>query len=93
VKKLFWSFADLSDGALDWQEWVNVWRPKTPYSLKARWSWLKEHSRTMGVRFTAVEFLKKATYALLRRWLYIKPVRVWNLKRVFPNIINYKDKI
>ena len=89
AKKLFGSFADLSDAALDWQEWVNVWRPKTPYSLKARWCWLKEHSRTMGVRFIAVEFLKKATYTLFRRRLYIKPIRVWHLKRVFPNIESF----
>ena len=91
AKELFSSFGDLSEASLAWQEWTNIWRPRTPCTLRDKWNWLKSHSELLGVRFPFVAFVKKGLYMTLRRWLYIRPIRVWHLKRVFPNIVNYKD--
>lgn len=65
-------------------DWDNIWRPGTPYSLSARWNWLKSHP-IVGSR---IEFLKKLLYAILRRHCYFVALRRWHIKRLYPEVEN-----
>lgn len=54
--------------------WKNAWMPGSPVSLRNRWA-LRP----------GMAFLRMAIYMLLRRNLYIKPIRRWKIKRNFPD--------
>jgi hypothetical protein len=61
-------------------DWRNIWMPGTPYSLVGRWRWLKAHP-VIGGNF---EFIRMFIFMILRKWLYIRPVRRWHIKRLYP---------
>lgn len=67
-------------------EWKNIWRKGTPYSLVGRWLWLKEHKDLGG----AITFLKTAAFFFARKNLYFKFIRRWHIKRVCPNAEDIK---
>ena len=80
----FGSRAGVSEIDLQRSDWDNIWRPGTPYSLSARWNWLKSHP-VVGSR---IEFLKKLLYAILRRHCYFVALRRWHIKRLYPEVEN-----
>lgn len=73
-----------SDMALLRMEWRNIWMPRSPYSICARWSWLKSHPEVGGWKL----FVKTMMYVTARRNLYVRPIRRWNLKRTFPSVVD-----
>jgi len=76
----------LSQQDLLLSEWDNIWRAGSPYSLAGKYGWLRNHASSLYVGSPTIYFVRKLIFSILRRWLYIKPIRVWHLKRVFPNI-------
>ena len=61
-------------------DWRNIWMPGTPYSLVGRWRWLKAHPVIGG----SFEFIRMFIFMILRKWLYIRPIRRWHIKRLYP---------
>lgn len=60
-------------------QWMNIWRRNTPYSLIARWKWLKAH-RELGGMLT---FIKTVFFFMVRKHFYIRPLRRWNIRRMY----------
>lgn len=61
-------------------QWRNIWMPRTPYSIGERWRWLKAHPEVGGI----FEFIRMFIFMILRRWLYVRPIRRWHIKRLYP---------
>lgn len=66
-------------------QWTNIWRRKSPYGMKAKWQYAKEHAEVLGRR-TITVFLKKAILMWVRAHCYWKPLRVWHQKRFLKRI-------
>ena len=64
-------------------EWRNLWRRGNWASMKDRWYFLKEHPEVFH-RPKVVEFLRMTLLAFLRNHCYIRPVRRWNIRRLYP---------
>ncbi len=71
---------DMSDEKLAMSEWRNIWMPGTPYSLGGKWHWLKAHPEIGG----SFEFIRMFIFTILKKWLYIRPIRRWHIKRLYP---------
>lgn len=68
-------------------EWRNIWMPGTPFSLRARWKWLREHPEMGGVK----AFFKMMLWNFVRRHFYFRFVRRWHTKRLFDNVREWND--
>lgn len=62
----------------------NAWRFDSPLPLSLRWRWMQDN-RGLLPSHPIVMFLKQLVASYIRRYLYIKPVRRWKIKRMFPN--------
>ena len=67
-------------------EWKNIWMPASPYSMIGRWKWLREHPSVGG----GMAYLKMLLYTFLRRHFYWRPVRRWNIRRMYPYATEWK---
>ena len=67
---------------LKYAAWRNLWRPGSPFSLVARWSWLK----SSGLPHPAFAYLKMMVFMALRRWCYVRPLRRANIRRLYPEV-------
>lgn len=66
-------------------QWTNIWRRKSPYTIKQKWQYAKDHADVIG-RFTLFVFLKKAVFMWLRAHCYWRPIRIWHEKRFLNRI-------
>ena len=80
----FLSRTRISERQLLSLEWKNIWMPGTPYSIVGRWRWLKEHPSMGGVK----AFLRMGVYMFLRRHFYIRPIRRWHIRRLYPHVVS-----
>lgn len=82
---------EISDSVLDYIEWKNMWRRQSPFSLLARWHFLKAHP---GVThsFILIEFLRQLIYSFLRQNFYIRPIRRMHVKQLFPNVEEWRKR-
>ena len=87
VKQWVKAKGSLTDEGLAMIEWKNIWMPDSPYSLVGRWKWLREHPSVGG--FAA--YLKMAIYTFLRRHFYWRPVRRWNIRRMYPYATEWRS--
>lgn len=82
--KKYLSFSQSEDGyfvsksvvtelQLEESDWDNAWRPGSPISLLSRWR-LRP----------GIDFVKKAIYTIIRRYCFIRPIRRYHIKRMFP---------
>ena len=79
------SFGETSEVDLWRGEWDNIWRLKTPYTLLERLEFARQHPEiSMGNAY--LFFFKKLIFSVLRRWLYIRPVQRWHIKKVYPEV-------
>lgn len=76
----FKRYYEMPEVAVTRAQWLNIWRRNTPYSLIARWKWLKAH-RELGGMLT---FIKTALFFVVRKHFYIRPLRRWNIRRMYP---------
>lgn len=66
-------------------QWMNIWRPRNPYTVSQKWRWLRENSACLrgrplqqtSVAWCVAEFVRKAMFMWARAHLYIRPVRRW----------------
>lgn len=59
-------------------QWLNIWRRRSPYGVRGKWAWLKENEKQMGCGGTVlrlIEFVKQAARMFVRTYLYIGPIR------------------
>ena len=85
IKQLY----DLPGLAAMHAKWVNMWRRNTPYSLMARWRWLMAHRELGGWQL----FLKTALFFVIRKYLYIRPIRRHHIRQMFPSSQDYCSHI
>ena len=78
-------YDETSDDNIVRGQWTNIWRRKSPYGLRARWRYAKEHADVLG-RATLFVFIKKAVVMFLRAHCYWRPVRRWHEKRFLRRI-------
>lgn len=78
-------YDETSDDNIVRGQWTNIWRRKSPYGLRARWRYAKEHADVLG-RATLFVFIKKAVVMFLRAHCYIRPIRIWHEKRFLKRI-------
>lgn len=67
-------------------EWRNIWMPGAPYSIWRKWLWLREHHELGGL----LTFIKMFAWSFLRRHLYVKPIRRWHIRRLYPYARNWE---
>lgn len=83
VREPFKRFYEMPKLAIARAQWTNLWRRNTPYSLWARWKWLKEHKELGGL----FVFIKTWLFFLVRTHFYIRPLRRWNIRRQYPQVV------
>jgi len=62
------------------EDWQNIWLRDSPYSLKERLCWLLNHQQLGGI----YTFFKMATKVFIRANFYVRPIRRWRIKRLYP---------
>ena len=75
---------ELTEAELAYWSVQNAWRYDTPLSLVARWRWLKDNRHLLPLP-PSLMVLKQVAAYYARRYLYIRPIRRWKIKRMFPN--------
>ena len=75
----------LTEEEITRSEWGNIWKKGSPYSLVGRWRWMREKT-DWGVG----EFVKMALRTLVRRYLYLRPLRRWHYRSLYANVESLK---
>lgn len=92
AKEIFGKFGEVEESDFTKDEWRNIWRPGTPIGFCERYRWLKKHSREiLGNRSLWFHMLKTAAFTFARRYLYVRPVRRWNVKRMYPQVVEWSS--
>lgn len=69
-------------------QWDNIWRIGSPYGIREKWRFLKQHSEiTNG--YTFIFFLRKIVFQILRRYFYIRPIQRWHIKKINPTAMPF----
>ena len=89
VRQWLLSKSTLTEDSLAHMEWKNIWMPASPYTLAGRWKWMQGHPSVGGV----ATYLKMAIYVFLRRHFYWRPVRRWNIRRMYPYATEWRSGI
>ena len=76
----------MSDWELCASDWINMWRRESPVPVWRRIRWYWEHPELGGLRY----FIKSLLFLLMRRYLYVSPLRKWHVKRVYPEVVPWK---
>lgn len=84
-------FGEVSERALMESEWRNIWRPHSPYSFWSRWCWLRNSTKQSFIRCFS-KYISRAIYTLLRRHFYIRAVRRWNIRRLYPYATEWRGQ-
>lgn len=83
----FWGMlGEMSEGDLLHSEWDNLWRLRSPKSLRERFEFLKSHPALTRGHSPYYVFVMRVVYTVLRRWFYITPVQRWHIKRMYPDV-------
>lgn len=72
-----------SDGEIDRREWSNLWMRGSPISMIGRFRFAIAH---FGMAGGLVLYVKTIVFMFARKWLYVRLVRRWKIKRMFPNV-------
>ena len=72
------------------REWVNIWLPRTPYSLWGRWKWLRTNMSHCSFLSCLSLYVQMFVRQFVRRYFYIKLLRRLNIKRMYPSSRNWK---
>lgn len=73
---------EVSNARLLSSEWDNIWRPHSPYSLLERWKWLKANPEIGG----CITYIKMALFVVCRRYFYVRSIRRWHIKHLYPQV-------
>lgn len=86
AEKLLGQMGETSEDGILRGEWDNIWRLKSPYTLRGRLKYAKDRPQLHGGRPNWF-FLKKMVYSILRRWFYIRPIQRWHIKRTYTGVV------
>ena len=78
-------FGEYSEDKIAELEWKNMWKGKTPYTLKDRWIWLMGRN----IKPRAWEFFKMMVFTLCRKALYVRSMRRYRIKRMCKNVVEW----
>ena len=84
MREVLGTMGEYSEQAILRNEWRNMWRRGAETPWKTRWSFLRAN-RTVTKQPLIVEFVCMALYSFLRKYCYVRPVRRWNIKRMYPS--------
>lgn len=68
-------------------EWRNMWRRGCTLSLRERWRFLEAHPDIVNGPLL-IGFVRMMLYSVFRKYFYIRPIRRWHVKRIYPNVKN-----
>ncbi len=63
----------------------NMWRFDTPFSVAGRYRFLRENRHNLSCA-PWLAFLRAEIKRWVRRCLYVRPIRRWKARRMFPNV-------
>ena len=66
-------------------EWRNMWRCGAKETLKMRYQFAKRHKELFS-KPIFVEVLHLVLFRFVRLYFYIRPIRRWNIKRLYPYV-------
>ena len=72
-------------------EWRNMWRRGSPLTLGERYRYIQSKASAFA-RPPIIEFIWRCLYGILRKCLYVRPVRVWNIKRRYAYAEKYQEE-
>lgn len=87
-KNLLKGVGEVSSEEMAVKEWENMWLQDSPCSLSERWRYLRCHPE---VRRGCPKFLfvcRTAIYRLLRATCYIRLIRRWHIRRIYPEVVD-----
>lgn len=91
IDELLGDSVEISSGVLDAVEWRNMWLRGSPFSLCERWRFLRSHG-SLAKRFNLSYFAGLVIYWFLRRHFYVRPIRRWHVRRLFPEVKEYPEQ-
>ncbi len=91
ANELFHCEYNQSETQFAWAAWYNLWRTNSPYTLKMKYEFLKERQDVLKISPLKV-FLKTFIFKFLRKHFYIRPIRRWHVKRLYPQAQNWAPK-
>lgn len=72
------SFGEFDESQIRNSEWKNSWAKGSPFSLVERWKMRP-----------GLQFFKMAMYSFFRRHFYVRPVRRWHIRRLYPHAVRW----
>lgn len=104
AREILGSYGEFSDGQLVLSDWGNLWRAGSPFGLLDRWKWLKVNRKRIATgssgcwaRLVKLSlpafFIVQSLMWLVRRYLYIRPLRRWNIRRGCNNVVHWDGQI
>ena len=91
AKEILGTFGEMSEDDFLSAEWANLWKPRSPLGLRGRYDWLKIHRHgIIGNGSIWVLMLKSFVFNFARRYLYVRPIRRWNIRRQYPQAVEWR---
>ena len=81
----------VSEPELQIGEWDNIWRKGSPFSLVDRYKFARSHPE-LYMSSSAVFFMKKFVFCILRKWFYLKPIQRWHIRRTYPDVVEVRSR-
>lgn len=91
VDELLGGIVTVSERELDLVEWRNMWKRCSPITFGERWRYLCAH-RELCRHTPAIDFAAQMVYTFFRMHCYWRPVRRWQVRRLFPNVKEWKAR-
>lgn len=96
AEELFAHRGEQGETAITWAQWDNLWRLNSPYTFRQKAQWVRENKEDLvksggGIKVKLIKLspllftFYQLGYSFLRHYCYIKPVRRWHIKRMYPN--------
>ena len=83
MREVLGAIGEYTEADIVRNEWRNMWRKGSHTPMTERWHFLKTHPNiSKGV--VALSFLRMCALSLLRQYCYVRLVRRWNIKRLYP---------
>ena len=90
AREAFGDFGETTNEGMVQAEWRNMWKRASPLSFRQRFEYCVKHKDVLG-RPAWFVFVKKVLYAFLRLHVYIRPIRRWHVKRLFPDVYDIAE--
>ena len=97
---LFGQRVMLSEASILWAQWDNINRLNSPFNVQAKKKWLESNRKKMLRKAPRLrrKLLERSVglflwysriYWFLRRYCYVRCIRRWNIRRMYPGAIDY----